>query len=137
MDEQERDQLRADLKIGQHCGVEVTLANAGHLVSQAYCSALPVAYSHYPEDLWEPFARLVLEAAYEATLCAAVVNANTTGNRTVLLTLLGGGAFGNRIGWILDALDRAISLFEQAALDVAIVSYGRSDADVQQFLKSR
>ena len=53
------------------------------------------------------------------------------------MTLLGGGAFGNRIGWILDALDRAISLFEQAALDVAIVSYGRSDADVQQFLKSR
>lgn len=137
MDEQEIDQLRGELKIGQHFGVEVTLPNAGHLVSQAYCSALPVAYSQHSADLWEPFARLILEAAYEATLCAAMLNANATGNRTVLLTLLGGGAFGNRINWILDALQRAIRLFQHSALDIVVVSYGRSNPEIQQFLVSQ
>ena len=71
-------------------------------------------------------ARLVLEAAYEATMWAAVQTAERTGNPTVCLTLLGGGAFGNPSGWIFDAVRRAIDLFAAADLDVVIVSYGAS-----------
>jgi hypothetical protein len=44
-------------------------------VSQAFCSALPVAYTKVPHDRWHSFALLVLEAAYEATLLARVRNA--------------------------------------------------------------
>jgi hypothetical protein len=66
------DRLRALLRIGLHWDVEVTDAATapGPLATQAYCSALPVAYGGPPRRAWEPLARLVLEAAYEATLLA-------------------------------------------------------------------
>ncbi|MDM7915740.1 MAG: hypothetical protein QUU85_10830, partial [Candidatus Eisenbacteria bacterium] len=109
--ESERDQLRSLLRIGIQWDTQVTLRGCEHLVSQAYCSALPVAYTDHPAELWEPFARLVLEAAYEATLCAAILNRRATGNRRAFLTLLGGGAFGNATPWITDALKRACLLY--------------------------
>lgn len=56
---------------------EVTTSESHHLVTQAYCSAVPVGYSPHSPDLWEPFARLVLEASYEATLRAVMLNAST------------------------------------------------------------
>ena len=55
------------LRIGIQWNTQVTLNDSKHLVTQAYCSALPVAYSHHPSTLWAEFARLVLEAAYEVT----------------------------------------------------------------------
>jgi hypothetical protein len=112
------------LRIGMQWDTEVTIAGAGHHVSQAYCSALPVGYASEPTDRWEPFARLVLDAAYEATLAAAVVNADRTGNYTVYLTRLGGGAFGNRREWIVTAMNRAFETFAVVDLDVVIVTYG-------------
>ncbi|MFZ9636188.1 MAG: hypothetical protein ACO3EK_20450, partial [Alphaproteobacteria bacterium] len=41
----------------------------------------------------------------------------------VLLTSLGGGAFGNEEEWILAAMRRALGLARGLGLDVAIVSY--------------
>lgn len=66
--------LRSHRSVGIQWNTQVTLQGCAHLVSQVYCSALPVAYASHPPELWESFARLVLEAAYEATLCAAVVS---------------------------------------------------------------
>lgn len=129
-----RDQLRRLLRIGIQWNTQVTLNDCKHQVSQAYCSALPVAYSHHPIELWEPFARLVLEASYEATMCAAILNATRNTNNTVFLTLLGGGAFGNQTGWIIDAMQRALRLYEDADLDVAIVSYGYSNPDIRRLV---
>ena len=126
-DEAERDRLRGLLRIGVHAQVEVTFDNAGHLVSQAYCSALPVAYSGISSRHWESFARLVLEASYEATFCAAVGNAQQTGSNRLFLTALGGGAFGNDKQWILDAIRRAAGLYRAYDLEVYIVSYGSAD----------
>ena len=40
--------LRQLLRIGIQWNTQVTLNDAKHTVSQAYCSALPVAYSHHP-----------------------------------------------------------------------------------------
>ncbi len=61
--EGERDRLRALLRIGVHADVEVTdgaVTDGGSAdrprVSQAFCSALPVAYSRQPAALWAPFA---------------------------------------------------------------------------------
>jgi O-acetyl-ADP-ribose deacetylase (regulator of RNase III) len=84
--------------------------------------------------MWEPFARLVLQAAYEATLAAAVVNVAATGNRTVFLTLLGGGVFGNPTSWITDAIARAAAVFADTELDVAVVSYGRENPALSPLL---
>ena len=135
-----RDALRALLRIGLQWGTQVTLNDCTHLVSQAYCAALPVAYYKYcegcPKDKkdWAEFARLILEATYEATLCAALVNASKTGNNRVFLTLVGGGVFGNKTAWIVESLHRALNLYKQAALDVAIVSYESSNPDIQHLV---
>jgi hypothetical protein len=132
--EHDRDQLRQLLRIGLQWHTQVTIDNSQHTVSQAYCSALPVAYSPHAADLWEAFARLVLEAAYEATLCSAILNSLSTGNRCVFLTLLGGGAFGNKTEWITASLERALQLYAHWDLDVAIVSYGASKPFIRQLL---
>lgn len=120
--------LRSALRVGVHSDTQVTANNAGRLVTQVYCSAMPVAYSGIDADLWAPFAQLILEAAYEATMLAAVKNANRTGNRRVFLTLLGGGAFGNRQDWIAAAMLRALRLHADSGLEVMLVSYGQSNA---------
>ena len=129
--EAELDELRQLLRIGIQWNTQVTLADCNHTVSQAYCSALPVAYSNHPSSLWVEFARLVLEAAYEATICAGIVNARSTGNNRLFLTLLGGGAFGNDPNWILGAIERAVNLYRRADLDIAIVSHGAPKKAVQ------
>ena len=125
--------LRDLLRIGLQWDVEVTdsLAQGIH-VSQAFCSALPLAYSAIPPALWEPLARLVLEAAYEATLWAAVLNYQNSGSRTVHLTMLGGGAFGNDPVWIIDALRRALQLFARTELEVHIVNYSLTPPALDQ-----
>lgn len=132
--ERELDELRQLLRIGLQWNTQVTLDKAKHTVSQAYCSALPVTYSTHPAPLWAAFAQLILEAAYEATICAGILNALSSGNKSVFLTLLGGGAFGNTTEWIMSAIQRALNLNRYADLDVAIVSYGASNPQVQQLL---
>jgi len=133
--EKQRDRLREQLRIGIQWDTQVTIRDSSHLVTQAYCSALPVAYSQHPSDLWESFARLVLEASYEATVCAAILSVQETGNKRVFLTLLGGGAFGNRTDWIMDSIERALRLYGDRDLEVAIVSYGTSKPTVRRLVK--
>ena len=124
---EERDDLKSKLRIGLQWNTEVTLSGDGQLVSQAYCSALPVRYSQIEAHYWEPFGRLVLEALYEATFYAALINLEKTGSNKVFLTLVGGGAFGNAFHWILESIEKAVEQFKDVALDVRMVSYGRKD----------
>ncbi|GAA5022486.1 hypothetical protein GCM10011506_00840 [Marivirga lumbricoides] len=131
----EREALKDALKIGLQWETEVTLANSKQIVSQAYCSALPVAYLQIEAIYWERFARLILEATYEATFYAALKNLEKTGCNKVFLTLVGGGAFGNDLEWILDSLLLTIRKFKNVPLDVAIVSYGNSNSKVQELIE--
>jgi hypothetical protein len=132
--ESELDGLRELLRIGIQWSTQVTLNDCKHTVSQAYCSALPVSYSRHSSNLWTEFARLVLEASYEATICTAILNSIRNGNNRLFLTLLGGGAFGNETDWIIGAIERALNLYKYADLDIAIVSYGSSKQYVQQLV---
>lgn len=119
------DALRAKLCIGLHWDTEVTdlrLPSKQH-VSQASCSALPVSYSPVPAPCWRDFAVLVLEAAYEATLWSAVLNAARGVSNVVFLTLLGGGAFGNNQEWIIGAMERAFRMASSFEIEVRIVSF--------------
>ena len=126
-----------DLAIGLQTDTEVTRDDAGHLVTQAYCSALPIAYSSVEPAEVEPLGRLVLNSAYEATLAAAVLNAaRPTGNPTAYLTLLGGGVFGNPVDWIVDAMARAIERYRDVGIDVVIVSFRRSNPAVAPLLSA-
>lgn len=124
-DEEARDVLRAHLRIGLHEDVEVTDLehHERHCVTQAFCSALPVAYTTIPPALWEPFAALVLEAAYEATLLSAALQHAQGGSNRVFLTRLGGGAYGNRDRWIDASLERALHKIEHCGLDVVVVAF--------------
>ena len=136
--EQKLDAIRAALKVGVQRDTQVTLDSCSHLVTQCYCSALPVAYSPHPKPDWKDFAVLILEASYEATLRAATLNAErnqgSRGRPKVFLTLLGGGAFGNPTDWILAAIDRALRIHQGSNLDVRIVSYGSPNPSLRVLL---
>ncbi len=73
-------------------------------------------YARVPSAHWKPFASLVLEAAYEATMWAAVLNKQRGASNVVLLTLLGGGAFGNEAEWINAAVRRALAMMSSSGL---------------------
>ena len=134
--EESRDALRGKLRIGVHRDVEVTDANSRPypVVSQAFCSALPVAYGDAPSKAWAALAVLVLEAAYEATIWAAVLNARRGASNVVLLTRLGGGVFGNEDEWIDSALRRALMKAADFDLDVRIVSRGAPSKELRQLV---
>ena len=134
----ELDALRGRLRIGLHWHTQVTAvgAPAGQWVTQAYCSALPVAYNRGTDDAdWARLGQLVLEAAYEATLLAAVLQAaQPGGNPRVYLTQLGGGAFGNQRAWIHAALRRGLDALRGQALQVSLVSYGRVPTEMVELV---
>lgn len=132
--EAQLDELRQLLRIGIQWSTQVTIADSSHTVSQAYCSALPVAYSRHSSELWARFAQLILDATYEASFCASILNSLSDGNRTLYLTLIGGGAFGNETDWIMSAIHRSVELYQNVELDVAIVSYGQSKDFVQELI---
>ena len=72
-----------------------------HLVTHALCSAVALNYNPGAcAEEWAPLASLILEAAYEATLYVALEasrrHPESPGAKVVLLTLVGGGVFGNR-----------------------------------------
>lgn len=126
LDDLDIDQFRQSLRIGLQWDTQVTLPGVSHTVTQAYCSALPVAYTHHATHLWAPFASMLLEASYEATICAAILNASRTGNHRLFLTLVGGGAFGNETDWIINGIRRALNLYRNSGLEIAVVSHSRS-----------
>jgi len=132
----EYEELKGKLKIGLQWNTEVTISTNNQLVSQAYCSALPIAYSNLDADLWKDFAILILEATYEATFYAALINYDRTGNNNLFLTLVGGGAFGNNLNWIMDAIKHSVDKFRNTPLDVRIVTYGTSNPKIKKFADS-
>ncbi|KAF0687182.1 Aste57867_21038 [Aphanomyces stellatus] len=132
------------LKIGVHWHVQVPFADrrtvlthaAPHVVSQVYCSAISVGYSAASSAAWAPFASLVLEASYEATLWAGVLNCRQTGCPTVFLTLLGGGVFRNREDWIVGAIAKALGAVAAYGLDVVVVHFRHVDRSIVDALES-
>jgi hypothetical protein len=88
-----------------------------------------------PLSHWEAFASLVLQAAYEATMSAAVLNARRGASNVVLLTELGAGAFGNRPDWIHAAMRRALEMMSGFELDVRLVSYGTPSQAILKIAK--
>ena len=67
---------------------------------------------------------------------AAVDNTRRGGSNVVLLTSLGGGAFGNDESWICAAMARALEITSNLAMDVRIVSYGTPSAALLRVAKA-
>lgn len=135
LNHEQRELLKGKLKVGIQWNTEVTITGDQQKVSQIYCSALPVAYCQTEPIYWENFARIVLEATYEATLYAAMKNMKLNNSNLVFLTLVGGGAFGNEDYWIFESLEKAIRKFRTVPLDLRFVSYGASNPKLLSFIK--
>ena len=88
-----------------------------------------------PKADWEPFARLILQASYEATLLAAVEQASAGGSNKVLLTRIGGGVFGNGNDWIDGAIERAMGIVADAGLEISIVAHGHASPAVRAIVE--
>jgi protein-tyrosine phosphatase len=109
------------IRVGVHAGVEVVFGNnwsgpvpnPSQRISQVFTSTMALgSYSHRaPDESAQPLAtacRQLLRAAYLGTLLAAL----ELDCKTSVLTMIGGGVFGNRhrdiwdaIHWSLDAVD--------------------------------
>ena len=129
MNESERDDLRQRLQIGIQWDTQVTLGDCQHNVTQAYCSALPVAYSSQSQNSGNRSPAL---CSKRPTRPRCTLHCSTLNERQEYLTLPGGGAFGNDSDWIMVAIERAARLFSSADLDISIVSYRASNSDVQR-----
>src|SRR5690606_23119965 len=129
----ERENLKGKLKTGIQWNAEVTLSKTKHKVSQIYCSALPVAYGEVESSYWEDFDRIILEALYESSLYAGMLNMEQNDSNSVFLTLVGGGAFGNQQHWIMESMQKAFRKFKNVPLDIKIVSYGRSNPGLMKY----
>jgi hypothetical protein len=104
-------------------------------VTQAFCSALPIAYGTSTSVKWKSFATFVLDAAYEAVMWAGVLNAERGTSNVVCLTHLGGGAFGNPGPWIHSSMKRALQLVKNVDLDVRIVTFGPPSAETRAVIE--
>ncbi|CAD7973877.1 unnamed protein product [Amoebophrya sp. A25] len=108
------------------------------MVTHALCSGCAVAYNHSRSRpaQWEPLARIVLEACYEATFYTALETARRhewkSGSACLFLTSIGGGVFGNKTRWINDAILQAVKKFHHMPLDVRLVSFGPIDAETKK-----
>lgn len=123
----DREAIKAELRVGVQADCQVTSTSWGedlindptHTCTQIFVSACSCSYSPKTDkEQWAPFASLILEASYEATLWAAVIHAlkhkDDPRARVVFLCLVGGGVFGNDLNWIKDAINMAIERVEPA-----------------------
>lgn len=133
--EAEVEQIRGRVCIGVQTGAQVTLADADHLVTLALCPALPVAFTPFGGQPWDALARTVLEAIYEATLCAALINRERTGCDKVFLTLVGHGTLGNEMQWIIDAMRAALFKFRFAPLSVFIICENGANEQIKRLVR--
>ena len=70
------------------------------------------------------FGKRILVEAYRGTVGVAHLNRVRTGNPSVYLTLLGGGAFGNNFDNIMEAMVNGMaSVVSKNGLDINIVCY--------------
>lgn len=138
----DRQDLLDRVRIGVQSGVGVDFCRrfvepgTPTTVSQAFCSAISCGYVRgVPTDSWAPLATLVLDAAYEATLWAAILDAREgAGSGKVWLTFLGGGVFGNRPEWIGGAIRRALAAVAGFDLDVHVAHYGSINPAMRQLI---
>jgi hypothetical protein len=134
--EEEEDNIKSKLRIGVHKDVDVTAKHSGQTlnndpdqkVTQVFASACSVAYNNIHPEHWEPFASLVLEASYEALFHVALQNQKSN---KVVLTAVGGGAYGNDMKWIANAIGKALAKFKGCNLEVTFNANGDVPDEIQ------
>ena len=120
--EEFKQKLKDSMRVGIHRDVLIADTKDSEnpvFKTQVLASAIPVArgYSSVTDSgLWEPFARLVLEAQYEHTILEGLRDnamrikegKETKPTKPILLTALGGGVFDNKPEWIKESMALAV-----------------------------
>jgi len=134
----EKDKLRGLLKIGIHSDIEVNDDNIaiGWNVNQVLSSALPLSYCdiNITSDIASPFCKLILEATYEATIIAAILNENNTDSCKLFLTKVGGGAFGHNLNWISDSIQQSIDKYPKFGLEINLLHYREIELEFENII---
>lgn len=144
-------EIKKRLKFGFHQHTQVVFksrwkqvsSKKTSLVSQIYCSALAINYSKVKDKkLWEPLSRIILDASYEATLLAGIINFSETGNPNIFLTQLGGGVFGNKTSWIEESIQKALTLVQRYQIPIHVIncfynSVSIKDSRLNRFIYSK
>eukprot|EP00116_Pleurobrachia_bachei_P015862 sb/3476124/ len=90
-------------------------------IMQVFGAAAAISYSRCGKNkLWENLAKGILNTSYLGLFHTAATNPSSN---KLFLTFIGGGVFGNPIGWICDAILSAGKHYKNAGLEVYIVSY--------------
>ena len=102
----------------------VAVRNDEQLVTQVITSAIDFGATNHTlanNSCAREWGQLVLNAAYEGTLRAAY----DAGKKTVFLTLVGGGVFGNSLDSIFQAIERMKDFIEneESGLQVTLIWY--------------
>ena len=136
--------VRDALRVGVHWSTSV-VDNSNqklmdHQVCQVYASALPVSTTYNTEisdiNRWTDFAKCILDGSYMATLCIAALIALKSQKRIkCYLTLIGGGAFGNKPEWIINAIQKALDEYAKYPIDVNLVHLNSFSEEYKTGLK--
>ena len=126
-----REEMISNMRIGLQENTTVTDdPEFNTQVTQTYNSAMSIGYSELPDFLWQPVAQIVLDATYEATLLAGVIQFHRAKPPPIVfLTKVGGGVFQNKDIWIRQAIERAMKKVDKygVSLDIRIVHFGSID----------
>jgi len=128
--ETEREFLKGELEVGLQWNVQINDDSKplDQYVSQIFCSAFPIGYhSRTSSAVLQPLAELILEAAYEATMLAAVINSIDNENHDLVLTKLGGGYFENPEQWIARAIQRALDALPNRSIRVSLNNFRQTE----------
>lgn len=128
-----KDGLRDNIMIGYHEDIEVVYSMEDkrikkgrffenvHKVGYALCSPLDIKLNRQiNKKNMEKLSELILEAQYEATLWAGVINANSTSNNRVILTIIGYEEDTN-LSIICKSIFRAINIFKKKQIPLNII----------------
>ncbi len=130
------------IQVGVHWDTEVVQRlerpdQGRHCVTQVHCGAFPINFATNSRMRdFEPFAKLILDAAYQATFAVAAIKALESNQRVnVYLTKIGGGKFGNRSRWVVDAIRKSLRKYEDYPLNVYLVHHDTLEQSYIQGLK--
>lgn len=133
---QEYEDQKKLVNIGIQSNTKVTFNNSSNMVTQVFCSAVPIAYnsSEIKTEYWQKFAEFILEAMYEATVLSAIKNHQINQNNKLFLTLIGGGVFGNPQPWILNSIYEILQKYRSYPLEIYIVSFQKNNPELKPIL---
>uniref|UniRef100_A0A6B2L742 Uncharacterized protein n=1 Tax=Arcella intermedia TaxID=1963864 RepID=A0A6B2L742_9EUKA len=133
-----------DVKVGVQTNVEVTsgtkrdgliymVEQSGQIINQVFTASINLGgtramFASRPKI--QKLAQMLLKAAYRGTILVAMENAlkappELVGRNKLFLTLIGGGAFGNDLEWIVGALYEQLELIKRSGLEITLVIYAQ------------